>query len=66
MVADIHAVDFKAFSMLPGVANLQVAEPSGPIEGALLLLTVQTVHVLPASVVVLLCLDALVRQVVEV
>lgn len=66
MVTNIHAIDLEALAVLPGVANLQVAEPRGAVKGALLLLAVETVDILPARVVAILSLDALMREVIEV
>ena len=66
MVAHVHPVYRQAVAMLPCVAHLQVAEPSVAVEGTLLLLVVEGVHIIPASVVVVLGLDALVGQIVKV
>ena len=42
-VAHIDAIDLQAASVLPRVADIQVAEPAGAVEGALLILRVQVV-----------------------
>ena len=65
-VAHIDAVDLQAAAVLPRVANIQVAEPAGAVEGALLILRVQVVQVVPAEHLIFFCLVALVRQVVKV
>ena len=67
MIAHVQAVDLEALAMLPGVSHLQVAQPRArPVQGALLLLAVQRVNLIPTGVVVGFSLDALVGQVVEV
>lgn len=59
MVANIHAIDFDAFTVLPSMSDLKVAEPRLTIESTLFLLVVQCIDVLPARIPVVFCLDAL-------
>ena len=66
MVANILTLDFEAVSVLPGVSDLQIADPIISIQGTLLLIGVQLVNVTPTSPVVLLGLNALMRQVIEI
>lgn len=66
MVTDVHLVDCKAPSLMPGTSDGQVTDPRIAVQGALFLLTVERVDVTPARVVICLRLDALVGQIVEV
>ncbi len=59
MVANILTLDFEAVSVLPGVSDLQIADPIMTIQGTLFLIGVQLVNVTPTGPVVLLGLNAL-------
>ena len=59
MVANVHAIDFKAVSVLPGVPDLQVAQPGVAVESTLFLFVIEGINLLPADIVIGLRLDAL-------
>ena len=59
MVARVHTIDFQAVSVLPGVSDLQVAQPGVAVEGTLFLFVVELVDLLPADIVIGLRLNAL-------
>ena len=40
MIADVHAIDLDTFAVLPGMSNLEIAEPRLAIKGTLLLIAV--------------------------
>ena len=66
VIANINAIDCNAVAMLPGMSDLEVAEPGLAVECALFFVLVQGINILPALVVARLCLDAFVRQVIEI
>ena len=60
MIANINAVDCDAVTMLPGMSDLEVAEPGLAVECALFFVLVQCINILPALIMARLCLDAFV------
>ena len=66
LITDSMAIDVHTLSMLPRMSDLHVADPRVSIQGTLLIWLVKVLYVVPASIVVALCLNTNISKVCEV
>ena len=66
MIAQVHAINLEASTTSPGMSHLQIADPGVSIQSTLLLLVILWIQIIPARIVAVRGLYALVRQIVEI